>query len=273
MTIEQYRNSEGEHYSRLKLALISAAHYHNPPVKPEVENPCLTQGTMLHAYVLEKRIVGYVTRPKFNPYSGDESDKWWTTRKWCRQWTSEQTLPILNEDEIEDQVGMRDALVKNPIVQEILESCPERERAVFANYNGLAVKSLLDGAGRDNSGNRVIFDLKSTYDGSPDGFARAVSRQKYCLQLSLYSAALSLAEGLEIRPSWLWVVVENKRPYSVSVYSPTAQHYDLGERQLNYCVNLVKKCRETGVYPGYTTGITDLPWRKFDDFQEPEPEQ
>ncbi len=168
---------------------------------------------------------------------------------------------------------MRDALIKNPIVQEILESCPDREVPLFANYGGLPVKSLLDGIGRDNSGRRVIFDLKSTYDASPDGFARAVSRQKYCLQLALYSAVLSLSEGLEERPSWLWIAVESKRPYTVAIYSPTPEHYALGERQLNHCVELVKKCRETGVWPGYTTGITDLPWRKFDDFITPEPEQ
>lgn len=269
MTVEQYRAVDADHYSRLKLALQSAAHYHNPPKVEEDGNPALMKGSMLHAYVLEGREIDFVVKPKFNPKSNDESDVFHWNKKWCRQWTAEQTLPILNEDDIADQLGMRDALKKHPIVQEIFESCPERERPVFATYNGLPLKALLDGAGYDNSGNRIIFDLKSTVDASPEGFARAVSRQKYTLQLALYSAVLSLAEEREQRPSWLWIAVENKAPYNVAIYTPTPQHYDLGEQQLNYCTSLVKKCRETGEWPGYFSGIQEVPWRKFDEFRQP----
>lgn len=269
MTTEEYRAHPSDHYSRLKLALTSAAHFNNPPEPPVDGNPAMVKGTMLHSYILEGKWTDYVTRPKFNPYTGNEKDTWWTTRKWCKQWTSEQTLPILKEEEIEDQLGMRQALQDNEIVQEILSSCPKREFPVLSNYKGMNIKALLDGAGHDNSGNRVIFDLKSTFDTSPDGFSRTVSQQKYPLQLALYSTALSLAEQLEQRPSWLWIAVESKRPYNVGVYSPTPEHYDLGQRQLDYCVNLVQKCRGNGTWPGYTTGITELPWRKWDDFIEP----
>ena len=269
MSIEEYRASEGEHYSRLKLALMSAAHYANPPEPPEDGNPALLKGSLLHAYVLERRVVEYVTRPKMAP--DDPSKPWNGNRNACKEWVKAQTLPILKEEDVEDQLGMRRALMENRVVQEILASCPERERPVFAEYGGLPLKALLDGAGRDNSGRRVVFDLKSCRDSSPNGFAKSVSQLKYTLQLSLYSAVLSLDEKLEERPSWLWIAVENKKPYNVSVYAPTPQHYDAGERQLEYCVRLVKECKRTGIYLGYTDGITDLPWRKWDEFNEPAP--
>ncbi len=270
MNIEDYRAHPSDHYSRLKLALFSAAHYANPPEPPDDGNPALLKGSLLHAYVLESRVIDFVTRPKFDPEKPNEL--WHGGRKSCKAWVAAQTLPVLKEEDVEGQIGMRKALMDNHVVQEILERCPERERPVFAEYNGLPLKALLDGAGRDNSGRRVVFDLKSCRDSSPNGFAKSVSQLKYTLQLALYSAVLSLEEKLEERPSWLWIAVENKRPYNVAVYAPRPEHYDVGERQLEYCVRLVKECKRTGIYPGYTDGITDLPWRKYDEFVEPEPQ-
>jgi hypothetical protein len=268
MTVAEYRAAPGVHFSRLKLILQSPAHYANPPVFEEDGNTALVQGTILHAYILEGKELEYVVRPKFDPEKPEE--RWHGGRKSCKAWEAAQTLPILSEEDIADQVGMRDALKRNAVVQEILGMCKERERPVFANYRGVGIKALLDGAGYDNSGNRVIFDLKSCLDASPKAFSKAVSQRKYPLQCSLYMNALALSEGLEQRPAWLWIAVENRRPYNVAVYTPTPDHYAAGQRMLDYSVDTWKRCTETGVWPGYQVeGVHELPFSKWDDFEAP----
>lgn len=262
MTTEEYRKAEGLNFSAAKWLLRSPAHFKNPPKFKEEEKPALQKGTLLHAYVLEGKELPYRIKPAFNP-NGDEDDKWHGAKKWSKAWLAESDLPAFTEDEVADQAGMRDALKNSPEFQSIAELCPEREKAVFAEYRGVKIKALLDLFGVDANGLPMIGDLKTTSDGSPKGFAKSASTYRYPMQSVWYSTAVAMSLNLEVRPGWLWVTVESQSPYAVTVYSIDDDAWDLGQRQMDYCIDLYKRCQDSGEWPAYGNGIQRLQLPKW----------
>ncbi len=255
MTIEDYRSHSGLNFSSAKWLLQSAAHFRNPPGVSDEDRPALRAGTILDDYITRGIETEYVIKPAGMSFATKEG----------KAWRAAQTLPIMDESEVEDQQGMRDAIRDSELAQSILAACPERQKVVLANYKGVEIKSLLDMAGRDVHGKRVICDLKSTLDASPEGFFSSAWKFRYPMQMAWYSNALALEESLEERPLWIWLCVENRRPYNVAVYTPQPEHWDLGQRQMDYCVELYKQCTASGKWPGYAETIQPLPWKPWAD--------
>lgn len=264
MTIEEYRAHTNLNYSRLKLYLRSPAHFKNPPEIEDEKSVPMQQGTFLHAYALEGRDLPYVVKPAFNPESGDQADTFHGAKKWCKAWLAERKgTAVFHADEVADQVGMREALKRSPEFQSILELCQQRERPVFASYKDVPVKALLDLEGADGNGVPFIGDVKTGIDCSPPAFFRSVIRRGWALQMAHYTAVLAQEKGYEERPSFLWVTVESKSPYNVTVYTPQKEHWEFGQRQLDYVIETHKRCTEEDDWSGYGNGILELPWQAW----------
>lgn len=263
MTPEEYRAHPALNFSRAKLLLQSPAHFAaGAQIEPTT---AMASGTLVHAYSLQGIKMPYVIRPDNDPETGE---KWHGQRKGCKAWMAAQTLPVFTAEEVADQAGMVAALEASEEFQSISKLCPVRERPAFATYRGVELKALFDMEGVDAGGAPMICDMKTTADGSPEGFARSAVKYRYALQGVWYSTVLALEKSLDARPGFLWITVESSAPYNVTAYSIPDEAWDAGQKQLDRIIDIYLQCQETGVWPGYGTGIQQLPWPRW--AQEPD---
>lgn len=99
--------------------------------------------------------------------------------------------------------------------------------------------------------NGAILDLKSTRDGSPEGFAKEIARYGYHLQAALYRHGYQLASGEKSPRPYYLLAVENEPPY-------VPQLYRLGDGLLAFAhskvvemFDLLAFCRREKKWPGY----------------------
>lgn len=259
MTVEEYRAHPALNFSRAKLLLQSPAHFISPPPIRDETN-AMAAGTMVHSYAIQGIKLPHVIRPENDPETGE---KWHGQRKGCKAWIASQTLPVFTADEVAEQAGMVAALEASTEFQAIRELCPQRERPAFATYRGVEIKALFDMEGADASGTPMIADLKTCASGSPDDFARSAVKFRYALQAVWYSTVLSLEKGLEQRPGFLWVTVESSAPHCVTVYSVSDEAWSAGQVQMDRIIDRYLECTESGIWPGYGSGIQQLPWPRW----------
>lgn len=107
---------------------------------------------------------------------------------------------------------------------------------------------------------RVMLDLKTTDDASDAAFRRSIENYGYHIQHAHYSeGARACGESLD---EYLLIAQEKYAPYLPRIFrvgaASEARGFELRERGLQ----ILKRCRETDTWPGYT-GITEIdiaPW-------------
>jgi hypothetical protein len=108
---------------------------------------------------------------------------------------------------------------------------------------------------------RMVVDLKSALDGSPSEFPKAAANLGYHRQDAFYrSGFAAIGEHVD---HFVFVVVEKKPPYAVSVYALDANAVSLGHAQNRRALDMMGECVRTGVWPGYEPTIQTLklpPW-------------
>jgi hypothetical protein len=102
----------------------------------------------------------------------------------------------------------------------------------------------------------AIVDLKSTKDGSPDGFGREVFRYGYHLQLAHYRHGVELATGK--RPPCYLLAVENFAPHVAQLYRVPDDVLEIGWRAVSELFDLLDFCRREKRWGGYFDAVMDL---------------
>lgn len=106
---------------------------------------------------------------------------------------------------------------------------------------------------------RLIIDLKTDADASPEGFRRNAHKHGYGMRAHAYIE--TIAGALQEDPAdwtFLWVVVEKSAPYAVAMYSSTPTLLQLGARDYRKALDLVASCERTGIWPSYSNTIEPL---------------
>ena len=131
MTVEEYRKDPALNFSLAKiLATETPAHFLEARENPDREETiAMRMGTAVHD-LLQGKLQEYAIKPAFNPFTRNQADTWHGNKTWCKEWMSEQILPMLSADEYAAVVGMRDALSENPVFQMLQQMCPVVETPV-----------------------------------------------------------------------------------------------------------------------------------------------
>lgn len=261
MTVEEYRKDPALNFSLAKiLATETPAHFLEARENPDREETiAMRMGTAVHD-LLQGKFQEYAIKPAFNPITRNQADTWHGNKTWCKEWMSEQILPMLSADEYAAVVGMRDALSENPVFQMLQQMCPVVETPVFATYRGVKIKALPDMIGYDSEGNRFIVDLKTALDVSAFKFAKTVKNMCYHIQQAWYCNAVALAEGLEEKPRYMLFTVEKSRPHLTRSFFLPDKASEQGQRQMDKIIDLYLECMEKDLWPGYPDQPTILPW-------------
>lgn len=106
--------------------------------------------------------------------------------------------------------------------------------------------------------NGLIIDGKSCEDASPEGFARQAWNYEMHYQAALYSGGFQQHFKTRARPEFLWLAQEKEAPYACAIYSATADLVNYGRRKIRPLLELYARCAASGVWPGYSTAVTEL---------------
>lgn len=113
---------------------------------------------------------------------------------------------------------------------------------------------------------RVLLDVKTYSNASPDEFRRQAARKRYHVQDAFYSDGFALASDMDVL-AFVFVAVETEWPYASNAMMLDGASRDQG--RTDYARNLVtfKRCTETGEWGGYSKEISliTLPAWAFQD--------
>lgn len=246
--------SDGKiHYSTLKQIdpdTGSPAHYRWAITHERADTPSMRQGRALHALYLQG--VEPVQIAKSKRSDADSPD-------------------ALAPGEYDTVRRMFDALQADPHAREILSRCPEREVSMEWDLMGLQCAGRLDMRGPG-----ILADLKSCRASYPRKFLWDAARMHYDAQLPWYDVAGGIKP---IGPDTAWseqylIAVESAAPHNVMVYQLDPLRIDQGWMECEKWMHTLKRCLETGHWPGYLEGIQtwdgELSFAESDDDEDGE---
>lgn len=107
---------------------------------------------------------------------------------------------------------------------------------------------------------RLVVDLKTTVDASPEGFSRSIEKWSYHVQDPFYQDGISAAiqqSGSDRKPpkAFIFVAVEKTAPYAVGVYRLDADSAEIGRREYRENLDTYARSLATDNWPGYSTKI------------------
>ncbi len=150
--------------------------------------------------------------------------------------------------------AMAESIRKHPVASRLLEG-GDRELTVRwrDEATGLECKARADQYRPDR---RLVVDVKTTEDASPDGFRKSVARYGYHRQAALYREGFAAA-GAPV-DFFLFVAVEKVAPFAVGVYALDADAEKRGRDSVREDLAKLADCIERDVWPAYSDSILTL---------------
>lgn len=244
-TNAEYHAADGISKSDLDLIHRSPAHY---KAARHEDTPALRFGTAFHCAVLEN--------DRFNAtYTVIEGDRRTKAVKDSIKDAEAAGKIILTADDFNALMGMSQAVFKNPICAALLRGSL-KEHSVFAELDGVRVKCRPDGWSTEKG---VLFDLKSTEDASPEGFARTVAKYRYHVQDAFYRHVVASATNCDADDlSFIFIAVEKKPPFAIALYQLDELATLQGWVDAREDLRRYKTAKDTGKWGGYSPRIETL---------------
>lgn len=109
-----------------------------------------------------------------------------------------------------------------------------------------------------------VCDYKTTADASPRGFASSAAKYGYWIQEAVYRRVL---RGLDIEVDrFTFLAQEKEPPYLLSMHVNDPEDVALGDRLIDFGIEIYTDCTASGVWPGYGNNVhfMRLPaWARF----------
>lgn len=244
-TNAEYHAHEAVSKSDLDLIHKSPAHY---KAARHEETQAMRFGTAFHCAVLEN--------DRFNAtYTVIEGDRRTNVVKAAIKEAEAAGKIILTADDFNALMGMAQAVFKNPICAALLRGSL-KEHSVFAELDGVRVKCRPDGWSTEKG---VLFDLKSTEDASPEGFARTVAKYRYHVQDAFYRHVVASATNCDADDlSFIFIAVEKKPPFAVALYQLDEMAALQGWVEARDDMRRYRDAQTSGKWCGYSPKIESL---------------
>jgi PDDEXK-like domain of unknown function (DUF3799) len=218
--------------------------------------PALEFGSAFHCALLEPERFGseYVSMPDFGDRRFKENKARYEA--WATENAGKRSLGFDVADAIK---GMVASVRRHPLAGRMIEDgIPELTLTWNDEDTGLGCKVRPDYYVKAR---RMVVDVKSARDASPDGFRKAVAEHRYHVQDALYRAAFAaVGEPVE---HFIFVAVEKEPPFAVGIYTLDAEGVGRGYSRARSGIDLMAECMKTNTWPAYAPGIQTIelpPW-------------
>lgn len=223
-----------------------AIYWHTSPFNPNAERPETSKdfdiGTALHLAVLEpaRREARIVVI---------EADDWRTkAAKEARDAAyAAGKVPLLpkNGDLVDE---MRKALLAHEWTADLLRGA-STEVSFFWDAEGIPCKARADLISRDGR----MADLKTSASASPSFFQRQAWNNGHFLRAPFYQDGWMMAGGKPVKDYW-FVVVGKDAPHLITPIRLDDRALAWGRLMARRAIDLFRRCRDEGRWPGYTDG-------------------
>lgn len=237
--------------SGLKAMNKSPLHYFGQMLderRPVSEpSPAMKAGTLAHCAIFEPEEIGrrYVVRPAGMTFTTKEG----------KSWRDAQTLDIIDAEQLATAQAQAAAVRALPDVAALLADGVAEVSAFWIDEGtGELCKCRPDWVSPAGDG-VILIDGKTTQDASPDGFGRAIWNYAYHLQAAWYSDGYEAATGQRVH-GFVFAAVESAWPHAAAAYMLGDDVLELARADNRRMLNLYAECKRTGVWPGYSTGVS-----------------
>jgi hypothetical protein len=239
---DPYFTIPAESASSLKPLLHSAKLYRYHKDNGREPTDPMRLGTAAHVAVLEPHRYGqcfavWAERAE----SGRKSPRSATNGKYQDFILSNPGRTILTEEQSDEARAMAAAVHANPIAAALLAAGEPEVPIQWTHGSGIPMKSRLDWLRGD-----CIVDLKTTR--SLAQFPVQAARLRYPMQAAIYVEAVR--QRRTVRLPFKFVVVENKPPFDVGVYTVPTETMAVGERDFEKAIERLLECHERQEWPG-----------------------
>ncbi len=245
----------------------SAAHFlYNLNSSMSEPTPQMFLGTLVHCLVFEteqtelRYFVGHEPDVNKRTKAGKAEFEEWKNRH--------KGLLYVAPDVFATACEMAKNVLNHPMLREIFDArigWPECSIFWHDARTGIECKARVDLL---ISSMGFAIDLKTAADASPSGFSRACANFGYYLQDAHYMEGLRNVMSLETVNPMLFVVVENKPPYAVGLYTLDDDSRAFAERERQRLMQRVEDCSVAGEWPGYSQQIETLSLPRWTLMQE-----
>jgi hypothetical protein len=244
MSADEYHAHPAAGSTSLKNILRSPLHYKYEKENPS-DTPALRFGRACHEALLEPNLFmqNAVVMPEFSGTGSRAAKEQWML--------SNEGKTILKSDELDSIKGMLLAVSKHKTARALLsdgaaeesyfDQCPE---------TGLVRKVRPDFLRQGH----IIVDVKTTTNGEPRTFERAIATFNYHLSAAYYLDVVSSVTG-ERFDQFIIVAVEKEAPFGVSVHLLDDGTIGAGRHLYKKALNTLKECKSKNAWPGYPDEI------------------
>lgn len=239
-----YREIEALNQSGMDYLKQSPAHYRawRDGLLDAEPTPAQIFGAAFHAAVLTPRIF----KRKYARFDGDRRTK--TGKQEYEELSAGGLIPLSSKD-WKAIAAMRQAVFAHPAARLLLrESRHEVAKTWKDPDSGAACKGMADCWNPEKG---ILAELKSAADASEEAFRLAIARYHYHRQAAFYLDGFG-ARAVNV------IAVEKAPPYGVMVYRIPPHVLAVGRAAYKPLAALYQGCVESGKWPCYDTGITDL---------------
>ena len=149
---------------------------------------------------------------------------------------------LITYDENKALQHIVDNVHSHNLASKLLLDINEVEHSYYGKIDDIDVRVRPDGLKRD----RYILDIKTCQDASPQAFKSSIYKYAYHLQACFYSEALGY-DPSEFR----FIVIENKYPYDVAVYSLSEDLIEKGKLAWRIAFDSYKNYKEKNIVSGF----------------------
>jgi hypothetical protein len=266
MPAQVYHEIQAMSAGGLKRMRQSPAHFfgmqldpNRPP--PGDPTPAMQNGTLVHCAIFEPDALAlrYVVKPAGLKLSTREG----------MAWKDEQTAEIVDAGDMAAALAQAAAIRRDPDIGPLLaEGYGESSAFWIDDQTGELCKCRPDWVSPAGSG-VILIDGKTCRDASEQGFGRQIVSMNYHLQAAWYSDGFEAATGLKVH-GFVFAAVENTWPHIAAPYMVGDDVLDAARRENRRLLNLYAQCKRTGIWPGYTSGVTmiNLPrWAQLESHE------
>jgi exodeoxyribonuclease VIII len=249
---EEYDRLDGVNFSTLKEMAKSPAHYRHKLLGQDVDTDARKLGRASHIAALEPE--------RFR----SECVRWDGGRRAGKEWEAfkakHRGREILTEDEYQRCMDIQRAVRGDARALSLL-SGGRGEVTLLWTHVAQAVGELPGYETRckarpDFISPLAIVDLKTTRDGSPEGFGREAWRYRYHMQAAYYADGYEAATGTRL--PYFIIAVESADPCVVQVYRVPESKLAMGHAEYRGLLDRLAVCRRESRWPGYGDGELEL---------------
>lgn len=247
-TNAKYHGELGVSKSDLDLIHRSPAHYYASLTEPSESTVALKMGTAVHSAVLEPERF----EADYCVISGDKRKKEVKEKIAEAEESGKTILDLETYNAVND---MRQGVLSSVIATKLLNGAL-KEHSIFGEIDDVRVKCRPDGWRPEQ---KLLFDLKTTEDASPQGFARTVAKYRYYVQDAYYRHVVASVTGDDPDElTFIFIVVEKKPPYAVALYTLDELSKLQGWVEAREDLKTYREACETRVWRGYSPRIETI---------------